>query len=197
MAFLLGLYRRLLGGWLSTINIISERGVQWIIGVILCGSVLYTKITWFGSYNTTLYSCLNKWVFIILASLSIVYWLTKGHWPALKQGTEDPAYIEEQLNKGRKIPLRKLITWFGKKRGFVEFDKEWCFWQMLLLKTLYALIPSIFIGPQFLLIGNIVGFTYGCMYWSNLKSFKRVLNSPTNWSEFWSGYFCFWGMVLC
>lgn len=197
MAFLSGLLRRLLGGWLSTKNIISERGVQWTLGILFYGIIIYSKIEWFKGYNTFLYDQLNKYLFILCGSISLLWYLTKGHFPGLKCGTEDPDYINEQLSRGRKIPFRKLITWLGKKRRFEEFDKEWCFWQILFIKTLYAIVPSLFLGPQFLLSGNIIGFIYGCMYWVNPKGFRRVLNSPTNWSEFWSGYFCFWGIVLC
>lgn len=197
IAFLSGLLRRLLGGWLSTKKIISERGIQWAIGILLYSLILYFKMEWFEPYNTFLYDHLNKYLFILCGSLSILWYMTKGHFPGLKCGTEDPSYIEEQLNKGRIIPLRKLVSWLGKKRDFEEFDKEWCFWQILFIKTLYAIVPSIFLGPQFLLVGNIIGFTYGCMYWVNPKGFRRVLNSSTNWAEFWSGYFIFWGMVLC
>lgn len=190
MLFLSGLMRRLLGGWLSTKKIISERGVQWL----LC-FMLYSPIIFFNSYNTWLYQHLNIYIFTILGSISIIWCLTKGHFPGFMCGTESLDYINEQLSKGRKISFQKIIDWIMVKRGFNQFDKEWCFWHLMINKTVYSLVPALFFGYQFIFIGVAVAIAYNAMFWVEMKPFKKILNSPTNWGEFWQGYLMCLGLL--
>ena len=116
LKFTSGLLRRLLGGWLSTKEIISERGVQWTIGVLLYGSAILIKSFWFGGYNTWLFDWLPLWLFVILGALSIVLCLTGGHFPGFMCGTESRKYIDEQITNGRNIKFQKLVDWIGEKR---------------------------------------------------------------------------------
>ena len=81
LKYLSGLLRRLLGGWLSTKKIISERGVQWAIGVLLYGTAIYCKTSFLGGYDTFLFDWLNQWLFIVLGVVSVVLCLTSGHFP--------------------------------------------------------------------------------------------------------------------
>ena len=189
MRLLSGLLRRLLGGWLSTKAIISERAVQWIIGLVLYGAAVAIKINFLGGYHTFLYSFLNVWVFGILGVVAIVICLTTGHFPGFQCGTEDQRYIDEQLAKGREIKFQKIVDWLGNRRGFEQFGKEWCFWQLLLCKTSACLLPALFFGYHFIVVGALVAFAYNAMFWVQLKPYKNILTSPTNWGEFWQGWF--------
>lgn len=188
LKFLSGLLRRLLGGWLSTKEIISERGVQWAIGVLLYGSAILIKSTWLGGYNTWLYDWLNVWLFALLGSISVVLCITAGHFPGFMCGTESREYIDEQINNGREIKFQKLIDWLGNKRGFEQFGKEWCFWQLLACKVSACILPSFFFGYQFIIVGALVAFAYNAMFWVQLKPF-RFLSSPTNYAEFIQGWY--------
>ena len=197
MGFVSGLLRRLIGGWLSTKEIISERGIQWIIGLIIYGITISIKINWFGAFNTWLFELLPLLLFVILGSLSIILCLTSGHFPGFMCGTESQKYINEQITKGREIKFKKIVDWIGIKRGFQPLDKEWCFWQLLLCKTTACILPAFFFGPQIILIGVVVAMAYNAMFWVQMKSYKDILTSPTNWGEFWQGYFIVWGILCC
>ena len=189
MRILSGLLRRLLGGWLSTKEFISERAVQWVLGVILYGLAIAIKIIFLDGYDTILYSLLNVWVFAILGVVTVLICLTTGHFPGFQCGTEDQRYIDEQLAKGREIKFQKIVDWLGNRRGFEQFSKEWCFWQLLLCKTSACILPALFFGYHFIVVGALVAFAYNAMFWTQLKPYKNILTSPTNWGEFWQGWF--------
>lgn len=195
MAFLSGLLRRLLGGWQSAASFISERGVQWGLGILLYGTTIWIKINWLGGFDTWLFNWLNVWLFIVLGALSVVYCMTKGHFPSFLCGTEDPNYIQEQISQGREIKFEKIVDWLGEKRGFEKFGREWCFWQLMLCKTTACILPAFFFGFHFLLVGVLVAMAYNAMFWVELKPYKKVLTSPTGWGEFWQGYFIVWGIL--
>lgn len=189
MHILSGLLRRLLGGWLSTKDIISERGIQWLIGIVIYATSIYIKINWFNGYNTWLYNVLPLWLFIILGAVSVVLCLTAGHFPGFMCGTEDINYIKEQISNGREIKFEKIVNWIAEKRNFMQYDKEWCFWQLFFCKTYACILPSLFFGYHFLLLGILVTFGYNAMFWINPKPIKNVLTSPTNYGEFIQGWY--------
>lgn len=189
LKFASGLLRRLLGGWLSTKEIISERVVQWLIGFLLYGVAIYAKVTWFGAYNTWLFDWMPLWLFIVLGALSIVLCLTTGHFPGFMCGTESRQYIDEQIANGRNIKFQKLIDWLGEKRGFEQFGREWCFWQLMACKVSACILPAFFFGYHFIAVGALVAFAYPAMFWTELKPYKNILTSPTNYGEFWQGWF--------
>lgn len=189
LKFFSGGLRRLIGGWLSAKEIISERGVQWIIGVLLYGTAICIKAHWLGGYSTWLYYSLPLWMFVGLGSVSVVLCLTGGHFPSFLAGTESREYIDEQLAKGRKIKFHKFINWIGEKRGFEEFGKEWCFWHLMAVKITACIIPAFFFGYQFIIVGALVAFAYPAMFWVQLKPFGKVLTSPTNFGEFITGWY--------
>lgn len=191
LAILSGFLRRILGGWLSNIPVIKERGVQWLICALLYAPVLYFRQEY---YHTYLSDNLPNWLFVILGTFLIILAETKGHFPGFQCGTEDPKYIDECLKNGRKIPYRNLVTWFGKIRGYQEFDKEWCFWQLILCKTVWCIPVCLFVGSQFFFIGLATAFVYNACFWVQLKPFKNILTSPTNWGEFFQGVLYFQGL---
>lgn len=182
MGILSGLLRRLLGGLASKFKLLEERGFQIVLLVLLYAPVIY-----FSHYHTYLENIMPKWLFSLIVTALVIICELKGHFPGFLCGTEDPNYIDEQLAKGRKIPYRKIVTWFGKIRGYEEFDREWCFWQLVLAKTVWTLPVVCFVGSQFWFAGLCTAFAYNAMFWVQMKPFKKILVSPTNWGEFWQG----------
>lgn len=191
LAVLSGLYRRLLGGWLDNIPVIKERGIQWL----LC-ALLYAPCIWFFDYNTWLAEVLPEWLFVLLSTFLLILAETTGHFPAFKCGTESMEYINSEIERGRKIPYKRICDWIAKKRGFECFGREWCFCQLVLCKTVY-LIPVVFLlGCQFVFVGFCVAFAYNACYWIEFKDCKKVMTSPTNWGEFFQGALYMYGIIL-
>lgn len=190
IAILSGLLRRILGGFWSTVPIIKERGIQWL----LC-ALIYAPTIYLCTYHTRMEGCLPKWLFTIISTFLLIYAETKGHFPGFKCGTESREYIDEELAKGRKIPYKRIIDWLGKIRGFEEFSREWCFWQLILCKTVCLIPASIFLGGHFLFIGLCVAFVYNACYWVELKPYRKLLVTPTNWGEFFQGVLYFQGLI--
>ena len=122
MGFISGILRRLLGGLSARFKIFEERGFQ-----ICLLALLYYPVIYLSHYHTYIEGIMPKWLFAIIVTALVIICELKGHFPGFLCGTEDPNYIDEQLEKGRKIPYRKIVTWFGKIRGYQEFDREWCF----------------------------------------------------------------------
>lgn len=191
LSFISGLYRRLLGGWLSNVPIIKERGVQWILCALLYGPVIY-----FLDYNTWLFEFLPHWIFVILSTLLLIIAETKSHFPGFKCGTESLDYINEQKAKGRSIDYEKFVNWIAKKRGIEQYGKEWCFYQLVLCKTMWLIPVSLLLGCQFIFIGVCVAFAYNAAFWIGFKDFKKILTSPTNWGEFFQGALYMYGILL-
>jgi hypothetical protein len=189
-ALLSACLRRLAGGASHGAPVLSKRWFQ-----VTLMAILYAPTIYFHSYHTYLFDKLPHWLFVILATAAVILAEISGHFPSFKCGTEDPEYIKEQLENGRKIKFRKITTWFGKIRGFEEFDKEWCFWNLLLNKSFFCILPALFVGYQFYFIGICVGLAYPAMYWAQLKPFKKLMVAPTNWGEFWQGYYYYLGLL--
>lgn len=189
MGFLSGLIRRLLGGLKTKFKIFGERGF-----LIACLVLLYSPVVYFSHYHTWLEGAMPKWLFTIVVTTLVIVCEMKGHFPGFKCGTEKREYIDEQIAKGRKIPYKKIVDWFGKVRGFEEFGEEWCFLQLILCKTVWTIPVVCFIGSQFWFAGICTAFAYNAMFWVDMKPFKSILKTPTNWGEFWQG--CFYMYAL-
>ena len=190
MGFIAGILRRLLGGLWSNVPVIKERGFQWLLLILLYAPTIYLH-----NYHTYLAGCLPKWLFTLTSTFFLIVAETKAHFPGFLCSTEDRGYIEEQLAKGRKIPYHKLVNWFGKIRGYEEFGSEWCFWQLILCKTIWLIPVSLLLGNQFLFIGLCVAFAYNACFWVNLKPFKKLMVTPTNWGEFFQGCLYYYGLL--
>ena len=190
MGVLSGILRRLLGGMSAKFKILEQRGFLIFLLALLYGPVIY-----FSKYHTYLENILPKWLFTIIVTALVIICELKGHFPGFKCGTEDSVYIDEQLAKGRKIPYRKIVNWIGKKRGFEEFGKEWCFFQLLLAKTVWCFPVAIFVGSQFIFCGMCVAFAYNASFWINFKPFRKIICSPTNWGEFFQGFLYYYALI--
>ena len=192
MGIISGLIRRLLGGLSTKIKLFGERGFQIFLLVLI-----YAPIIYLSHYHTYLEGLMPKWLFTVIVTALVIISELKGHFPGFLCGTEDQKYIDEQLAKGRKIPYRKIVNWWGKVRGYQEFDKEWCFWQLILCKTVWTIPVTCFVGSQFWFAGLCTAFAYNAMFWVMPKPFKKILVSPTNWGEFWQGclyMYALWGI---
>lgn len=189
MGFISGILRRLLGGLSTKFKLLGERGFQIFLLVLL-----YAPIIYLSHYHTYLEGIMAKWLFTIIVTALVIIAELKGHFPGFMCGTEDRAYIDEQIAKGRKIPYKKIIDWWGKVRGFDEFGKEWCFWQLILCKTVWCIPAALFVGSQFWFAGLCTAFAYNAMFWVDMKTFKGILVAPTNWGEFWQGCFYMWAL---
>ncbi len=190
MGFISGILRRILGGLWGNVPVIKERGIQWL----LC-ALIYAPTIYFCTYHTRAEAWLPKWLFTIISTFLLILAETKGHFPGFQCGTESREYIDEQLAKGRKIPYHEIVNWFGKIRGYKEFDREWCFWQLILCKTVWLIPVSLMLGNQFIFIGLSVAFVYNACFWVELKPFKKIMTSPTNWGEFFQGVLFYEGLI--
>ena len=181
MGIFFAFWRRFFGGYDSKIDFLEQRGLQMIICVV-------AVFLWeFFAKSKVWY------IALAVAVLVYIFWCC-GHWYYFKCGTEDDKYIDDEMAKGRKIPFKKIVDWWGTIRGYEEFDREWCFWQLILCKTV-CLIPVVaFLGTQYIFIGLCVAFVYNACYWVELKPYKKLLTSPTNWGEFWQGCLYFQGL---
>lgn len=189
MGFISGILRRLIGGLSTKIKLFSERGFQICLLVLLYAPVIY-----FAHYHTYIESLMPKWLFTLIATALVIISELKGHFPGFMCGTESQEYIDEQIAKGRKIPYKKIVDWWGKIRGYEEFGNEWCFWQLILSKTVWTIPVAIMVGSQFWFAGLCTAFAYNAMFWVCMKDFKKILCYPTNWGEFWQGCFYMWAL---
>lgn len=189
LAILSGLYRRLLGGWLSTKKYISERGVQWL----LC-ALLYAPVLYFNSYDSLL-SFLPQWLFVLLGTFSVIWYETKGHFPWFMCGNESIDYINEQLAKGREPIFYKWVEFINKYVCFEKWGKQYCFIGMFLRYTVLSFIPALFIGWQFVITGMMIAFVYNSMFYLQFPPLKKILTSPTNYGEFITGAQIFYGIL--
>lgn len=189
MGVLSGLLRRLLGGLKTKFKIFGERGF-----LIACLVLLYSPTIYFSHYHTWIEGIMPKWIFTIMATALVIICELKGHFPGFKCGSESLKYINEEIAKGRKIPYRKIVSWVGRKRGFSEFGKEWCLYQLILCKTVWAIPVAICVGSQFWFAGLCTAFAYNAMYWVDMRPIKNILKTPTNWGEFWQGCFYMWAL---
>lgn len=189
MGFISGIIRRLLGGLKTKFKIFGERGFQIFLLVLIYAPTIY-----FSHYHTWLEGKMTKWLFTIIVTALVIIAELKGHFPGFMCGTEDRAYIDEQIAKGRKIPYQKIVDLFGKIRGYEQFGEEWCFWQLILCKTVWCLPVALFVGSQFWFAGLCTAFAYNAMFWVDMKPFKKILVAPTNWGEFWQGCFYMWAL---
>lgn len=190
MGFISGLLRRIIGGFWSDVPVIKQRGIQWLLLALIYAPTIY-----FCTYHTRMEAWLPKWLFTLIATFLLIYAETKGHFPGFKCGTESRAYIEEEVAKGRKIPYKSIVDWLGKIRGFEEYGREWCFWQLVLCKTVCLIPAMVFLGSQYVFIGLSVAFVYNACYWVELKSFKKLMVTPTNWGEFFQGVLFYQGLI--
>lgn len=177
---LMAYFRRFFGGYDSAFDWLEKRGVQ----MIFCIALVFCFEIWKGFI---------WWKALIVGVLVYIFWC-KGHWYYFKCGTEDDAYIDEQLAKGRKPALNWLVKPVNKWLGFEERSIQYCFVGMFLRYFLWSLPISWFVGFHFSACAMSVPFIYNAMFWCKLPQ-TRFCKGPTNWAEWFTGLLI--GYALC
>lgn len=181
MGILIGLWRRLFGGYNITIKWLRERGVQ--AAIIMLTVSIYR---YFISDDSILWA--------LLTAVSTYVFFAGGHYYYFLMGTESDEYIDEQEAKGRKPALDWLVSPINKWIGFEERTKEYCFIGMAIRYILYSIPLAVCIGSAGLVAGAAVAFIYAAMFYIDLPKLKW-LQGPTNWGEFFAGLLVGWSIM--
>lgn len=180
MTWLIAFFRRYFGGYDSKFNFLENRGVQ-------CVFLITVVFVWeFFVYQ-------KNYIISFLIGLFVYIFFSVGHWYYYKCGTEDDAYIDEQLAKGRKPCLNWLVKPINKLFGFEERSKQYCFVGLFIRYTLYSIPVSCFIGFHFTGCAMAIPFVYNAMFWVNLPQ-NKFCGSPTNWAEWFAGLIIGYGL---
>lgn len=181
MGIFFSLWRRLFGGYDSKFDFLEKRGVQ----MILCIIAVFLWEFFVKSQNW--------YISLIVSVLVYIFWCV-GHWWWYTCGTENNAYIEEQLAKGRKPAMWWLVRPICKMLGFRDDrSRQYCFVGLMIRYFLWSLPVAYFVGWHFAVCGFCIPFIYNAMYWVDLPK-NRLCSSPTNWSEFFNGLIIGWGL---
>lgn len=173
-------WRRIFGGLSTTIKFFEERGVQFI----LCIAVVF------------LWEWLAKgfeWYIALIIGLLVYYFFCKSHFPYFQCGTESMDYINEQLEKGRKIIFFNQVEWISKKLDFETWSKQWCFVGLTLRYVVFSLPVSLFVGWGFTVAGLAIPFIYNACFWLEFPACK-IAKSPTNYAELFTGFLIGWAL---
>lgn len=181
MGLFMAFFRRFFGGYDSKLDFLEKRGIQMIILILITflWELLVMSQVW--------------WMSLLIAVLVYIFWCC-GHWYYFKCGTEDDAYIDEQLSKGRKPAMNWIVEPICKKLGFEPRSKQYCFVGMMIRYCAYA-IPLIFlVGWKFFAAAFAIPFIYNAMFWVQLPN-TRFCKCPTNWGEWFSGLIIGWALM--
>lgn len=179
MGLLFAWFRRAFGGADLKIDLFEKRGIQMIICIL-------------ATFLWELFKGLVWWKALIVGVLVYIFWC-KGHWYYFKCGTEDDAYIDEQLAKGRKPALNWIVKPINKFFGFEERSKQYCFVGLFIRYVLYSIPVSLFVGFHFTSCAMAIPFVYNAMFWAELPNTK-FCKSPTNWAEWFAGLIIGYGL---
>lgn len=181
MGIFFSIWRRLFGGADSKIKFLKERGAQMIICII-------AVFLWeFFAKSKVWY------IALAIAVLVYIFWCC-GHWYYFKCGTEDDKYIDDEMAKGRKPAMNWLVKPINKWFGFAERSVQYCFVGLMIRYFLYSLPVAAFVGWQFAVCGFCIPFIYNACFWVKLPKWW-LMDSPTNWAEFYAGLIIGWGLI--
>lgn len=180
MGMFFSIWRRLFGGGDSKFDFLEYRGVQ----MILCVVAVFLW-EFFVKHQ-------NWYISLIVSVLVYIFWC-KGHWYYFQCGMESDKYIDEELAKGRKPAMNWIVSPVNKWLGFKERSRQYCFVGLMIRYFLWSLPVAWFVGWQFAVCGFCIPFIYNAMYWVKLPKWW-LMNSPTNWAEFFSGLIIGWGL---
>lgn len=180
MGIFFSIWRRLFGGGDSKFDFLEKRGVQ----MILCVVAVFLW-EFFVKHQ-------NWYISLIVAVLVYVFWC-KGHWYYFQCGMESDKYIDEELAKGRKPAMNWIVSPVNKWLGFKERSRQYCFVGLMIRYFIWSLPVAWFVGWQFAVCGFCIPFIYNAMYWVKLPKWW-LMNSPTNWAEFFSGLIIGWAL---
>lgn len=170
-----GLWRRLFGGWLSNIKIISNRFIQHLIGFIVLFLIMY----------------LNKieWYFSIIYAISIqgLFW-APGHGMIFDIGRKEDYINQEDLERYKKTLGNNIVNIILSKN--LRYGFLYDFLCMFFRYTIPTLI-FIYHIPYFIVVGMLISPIYAFCHTlfekeQNLKLFDFI-NYPTALAEFICG----------
>lgn len=178
LSVFMGFFRRLFGGFDSKFDFLEQRGVQMILCVV----------------SVTCYELINHvwWEALIIGVLVYIFWC-KGHFYYFQCGTESDKYIDEQLAKGRKPAMNWLVKPVNKWLGFKERSKQYCFVGMTIRYVIWGIPIALMTNSSFMACAFAVPFIYNACFWVEFPQTKWC-KSPTNWAEWFSGFFIAWGL---
>ena len=180
MGWLIACWRRYFGGADSRFDILEKRGIQCIFLIVLisCWEFFVKK-----------FSITNS---ITIAVLVYIFFC-KSHWYYFQCGMESDKYIDEELAKCRKPAMNWIVKPVNKWLGFKERSRQYCFVGLMIRYFIWSLPVSLFVGWQFAVCGFCIPFIYNAMYWVKLPKWW-LMNSPTNWAEFFNGLIIGWAL---
>lgn len=180
MGIFFSIWRRLFGGGDSKFDFLEKRGVQMILCVVavFLWEFFVKHKPWYIS--------------LIVAVLVYIFWC-KGHWYYFQCGMESDKYIDEELAKGRKPAMNWLVAPICKWLGFKERSRQYCFVGLMIRYFVWSLPVACLVGWQFAVCGFCIPFIYNAMYWVKLPKWW-LMNSPTNWAEFFNGLIIGWAL---
>lgn len=179
MGIILAFFRRFFGGYDSKYDWLEKRGVQaalCIIAVFLWE--LFRGFVW--------------WKSLIISVFVYIFWC-EGHWYYFMCGTEDDAYIDEQLAKGRKPAMNWIVAPICKWLGFEPRSKQYCFVGLAIRYIFYSIPVSMFVGFHFTGCAMAIPFVYNSCFWVELPKTK-FCKAPTNWAEWFAGLIIGYGL---
>ena len=181
MGWLIACWRRYFGGGDAKIKFFENRGIQciFLITLVFLWELYYKGFMW--------YKALGVGILVYL-------FFCKSHWYYFQCGTESDKYIDEELAKGRKPAMNWIVKPINKLLGFKERSVQYCFVGMMIRYFLWSLPVAYFVGWQFAVCGFCIPFIYNAMYWVKLPKWW-LMNSPTNWAEFFSGLIIGWALI--
>lgn len=170
------------GGYDSKFNLLKYRGLQ----MIFCIVAVFAWEFWKQG---------KPWYISLIAAVLVYIFWCRGHWYYFKCGTEDDAYIDEELAKGRKPAMNWIVAPVNKWLGFAKRSKQYCFVGLMIRYFVYGVLVSAVLQQwSFAACAFCMPFIYNACFWVELPNCKFA-SSPTNWAEIFDGLVIGWALV--
>jgi hypothetical protein len=182
MGIFFAFWRRFFGGYDSKFNLLEYRGLQMIICIVAVFSWEFWKQG-------------KPWYISLIAAILVYIFWCRGHWYYFKCGTEDKAYIDEEMAKGRKPAMNWIVAPVCKWLGFAERSKQYCFVGLMIRYFVYGVLVSAVLQQwSFAACAFCMPFIYNACFWVELPNCKFA-SSPTNWAEIFDGLVIGWALI--
>lgn len=182
MGIFFAFWRRFFGGYDSKFNFLEYRGLQMIFCIVAVFAWEFFKQG-------------KPWYISLIAAVLVYIFWCRGHWYYFKCGTEDDAYIDEELAKGRKPAMNWLVAPVNKWFGFAERSKQYCFVGLMIRYFVYGVLVSAVLQQwSFAACAFCMPFIYNACFWVELPNCKFA-SSPTNWAEIFDGLVIGWALI--
>lgn len=182
MGIFFAFWRRFFGGYDSKFNLLEYRGLQMILCVVAVFAWEFFKQG-------------KPWYISAIAAVLVYIFWCRGHWYYFKCGTEDDAYIDEEMAKGRKPAMNWLVAPICKWLGFAERSKQYCFVGLMIRYFVYGVLVSAVLQQwSFAACSFCIPFVYNACFWVEFPNCKFA-SSPTNWAEIFDGLVIGWALI--